>query len=145
MQRKALEEALSDEKYFEVIYDVNPDAILTIRLNDGIVININAAFAEELGYSRGELVGRNCNEAKILVNPINYNKITSELAEKQLFTSNEISFRRKDGSTFTGLVSGKAVAISAGLCGFYNIHNIEERKRAEDALAASESRYRRLF
>jgi PAS domain S-box-containing protein/putative nucleotidyltransferase with HDIG domain len=145
MQRKVLEELLSDKKYFEMIFDANPDAILTIRLNDGVIININAAFAKQLGYSRDELIGKNCNEANLCVNPIHYNKITIELAEKSSFDNNEITFRRKDGSIFTGLVSGKTVAMSTDLYGFYNIHNIEERKRAEEALIASESRYRRLF
>ncbi len=79
-----------NDNFFKEIFensksgDANPDAILTIRLIDGIVINVNTAFAKQLGYSRDKLIGKNCNELNLLVNPIQFKDSRLESTEKNL-------------------------------------------------------------
>lgn len=143
--RLELEDIVVDPEYFEMIFDATPDALLVIRLKDGLIINTNSDFAELLGYSREELIGKTCSDANICVDHKYYEIITAELIDKGTFSHNEIPFLRKDGSHFTSFLSAKTVEMIAGSYGFYNIHDIDDRKRAEEALISSETRYRRLF
>jgi diguanylate cyclase (GGDEF)-like protein/PAS domain S-box-containing protein len=143
--RLELEDIVVDPEYFEMIFDATPEALLVIRLIDGLIINTNSVFAELLGYSREELIGKTCSDANICVDQKYYEMITAELNDKGTFSHNEIPFLRKDGSQFTSFMSAKTVEMIAGSYGFYNIHNIDDRKRAEEALISSETRYRRLF
>ena len=61
--------------------------------------------------------------------------------------SEEATIARKDGTKVTVIASGNAIRDTSGkIIGYAVSHtDITERKRAEETLAASETRYRRLF
>ena len=145
MDKQSLNAIIADQEHFEMIFDLDPDVVLTIRINDEMIINANRPFTESLGYSHFEFVGKSCLEIGLCNNPLQYQEIIAELGNHGSFTNKEISFRRKDGSEFIGLMSGKKVCIGDDSYVFNSIRNITERKEFEDELAASEIRYRRLF
>lgn len=145
MDRKSLDAIIANQEYFEMISDVDSDVVLTIRMNDEMIINSNRLFTGSLGYTNYEFIGKSCQEIGLCSNPIQYQDILTELRDCGVFKNKEISFRRKDGSEFVGFMSGKKVIIGDDSYIFNSIRNITDRRKIEDDLLASELRYRRLF
>lgn len=115
--------------------------------NQGIIIRINDTELQWLGYRRDEVVGKM--------------KLTDLIAEKglqtfqekfQLFKQqgqiNDLEFEmiRKDGTLLSVLLSATAIYDEAEnfLMSRSTLYDITERKRAENALHASENRFRVL-
>ena len=145
MDKLSLDALIADREHFEMIFDIDPDVILTIRMNDEMIINANRLFTESLGYTHYEFVGKSCLEIGLCSSPLQYRDILAELRNHGEFTNKEITFKRKDGSEFIGLMSGKKIDIGDDSYVFNSIRNITERKEIEEELVASEIRYRRLF
>ena len=93
---------------FKTLYDKSPDLYRTISM-DGIILDCNKSYAEHLGYSKEEIVGK---------------PIFDHTAEKDLesirdsfktwkkngnVTNREIWLRKKDGTTFPTLLNASAI------------------------------------
>ena len=128
------------ENRYRLIMEQASDGIL-ISDDRGEFLYVNSRACEMLGYSRDELLTLSIRDViapeDIVANPLRYPDV---LAGKTLRV--ERLLRRKDGGIIsvdigaTAFEEGRVVAI---------VRDITERKRAEQALLASEERYRDLF
>jgi diguanylate cyclase len=144
MDKQSLDAIMAAQEHFEMLFAADPDVVLTIRMNDKMIINADRLFSESLGYSHYEFVGKNCMEIGLCTNPAQYQEMLVEIRNRGLFTNKEITFRRKDGSDIVGIMSGRKILIGDNSFVFNSIRNIDH-KQIEEELVASELRYRRLF
>jgi PAS domain S-box-containing protein len=122
----------------------------TVFMTDakGVITFINPAFTETYGYTADEVVGK--TTPRILksgeISPETYKTFWEMLLEKRR-VQGELINKTKDGRLLTVDASASAIVDSGGrITGFMGIQtDITERKRAEEALRASEIQYRRLF
>ncbi len=126
------------EKYRDVVAS-SPDAIFIVDRKSGKIVDVNDAVCSLLGYSRDELVG---TVAGSRVVPSQKDAFRREFAKHKKLGkfAGEFELRRKDGSSVTVDVRGTAF-------GDYLLavaRDITERRRLEEALRASEEKYRRL-
>jgi diguanylate cyclase (GGDEF)-like protein/PAS domain S-box-containing protein len=130
-----------------VLRDVMENAAVGMALagTNGRLIYANRAYAETFGYEPSECIGLGAGE---LVHPSDFAAADDELARLasgQIATyQSERRFLRKDGSSFWGLFSASALKDDrsgrpAQL--IVQITDIDRQKRAEAALAESESRW----
>lgn len=147
-EQKKIEEKLHlEEQMFRCVTEQSSDIIIIIN-QKGLVSYANPAIEKILGYKTDERIGRSAFE---LIHPDDAQAITQE--SKALLKSTgsppgkkEIRFRHKDGhwrvfeATASNLVIDNVVQYLV-----VNMHDITERKKAENALKESELKYRNIF
>jgi len=145
-ERKRTEDLLrlSEEK-FSKVFHTSPDSININRLSDGRFIEINEGFKELTGYSAKDVEGKTSLETNIWTNSDDRARLVKELREHGGMANVEALFRKKDGTIVTGLMSAAVIIVNGEPCILSITRNISERKLAEEALRASDVRYRGLF
>ena len=136
-------ENTEEKDQLELIFNTSPDAILITHLTNGYFVRINDGFTALTGYTREDVIGKTSLEIKLWDNKKDREKFITELNEKGIVENQEIEFRRKDGSKFTGMVSAKIIHLS-GIPYILSVtRDINERKRNEEVLHESEDRLAR--
>jgi PAS domain S-box-containing protein len=134
--RKEMEDVLRDrevllrsitENISDGIYRSDPDA--------GIVY-ANEAFVDMFGYESLEAV-RSLSPTALYAAADEREQLFQEEQEEGRIDRREVVFERKDGSTFVGLLSSRAVRDEAGTVRYHDgaITDITERKAYEEQLA----------
>jgi len=133
----------SEEKY-RVLFENSSDGIF-MTSREGSILEANAAMEGLFGYTREEL-REDMNAEDLYADPQDRLRFRRRIERKGSVRNYETEFRRKDGSLIHCLYSGSVWLLEDGSIGGYQgiIHDITERKRAEDALQGSESRLREL-
>jgi PAS domain S-box-containing protein len=142
-----LEALRANEARYRDLFEHAEDVIFSCTL-DGILTSVNRATERLLGWPREALLGQ--HDSKILTPAsiaLGRERIRRSLAGERLPKLFEIETVRRDGSLVPLEGWARFVRDTAGnpveFQGIYR--DITERKRATEALQASEARYRGLF
>ena len=104
---------------------------------EGKILAVNHAFARMFGYASNKEVTTSVkNAAKVFANPKRRQEIERLIAENPDSRAFENTYRRKDGSTFTGSLNVRPVKDDEGRLLYYEgfIEDLTERKRMEQAV-----------
>jgi PAS domain S-box-containing protein len=142
----ALKQAQVQALHWQHVFSHSHSGVAVSKLPENVFQAVNPAFARERGYSPEELVGLSVSE---IFPPEWREHVASAIREidERGHGIFEAEHRRKDGTRFPVLVEAtvlhdrKGVAIAR----VAQIIDLTERKRAENALRESESKYRTLF
>jgi len=131
----------ASERKFRKLFEDSHDTI-AITTPDGQLVDINEAGVHLFGYSRVELMQRNVQT--LYVNPEDCEKFRQRLEQDGVFGNFETQLRRADGTVIDVLLNATVQRVEdRAVSGFQTIiHDITDRKRAEEALRKSEERYR---
>ena len=138
-QRRA-EESL---QLFRNLLDQSNDAIEVIDPATLRFIDCNESAYRSLGYSREEFLSLTVFDIDPLIDPESLADQNVEMKETGFATLESVHLR-KDGTTFPVEVNVKVVKLERDYR-LAVVRDITSRKRAEEALRASEERYRELF
>ena len=113
---------------------------------EGRFLRVNEALCRMLGYEDEELLDRSFQE---ITHPDDH-QASRDFLQELLTTSQsrvyEKRYLRKDGSILWVRITGTFLRAASGapLCSIALVYDITRQKAAEDALKASESRFRRM-
>jgi PAS domain S-box-containing protein len=142
--QRLLNEVTQRKEYFEVLFQNNPVAVVTID-NDAIVTSWNPAAETLFGYTQEEAIGENVDD--LVANQPDLHREAISYSNTGLDGGNEafqvIAKRtRKNGSLVDVELSGVPIVVQNTKLGMYALyHDITELEQArQDAIAANESK-----
>ncbi len=137
-ERKRAEEALRvSEEHFSKLFQSSPDSILLTELKSGNVMQVNKSFEKYSGYSRDEVLGRSVLELN-MYGPTDRQRFLSMLQGQGRVRDIEFHLRNKEGQELLMSASAELIDIAREPCAITILHDITERKRAEERLLASQ-------
>ncbi|HEY3345572.1 MAG TPA: PAS domain S-box protein, partial [Anaerolineaceae bacterium] len=141
-KRKAEDALLRSELRYRSLYENDLDGCLLTQ-PDGTILSANPQACRMLGMTEAEIC--QAGRAGVVVESGHLASLLNE-GNRAAKGHGELAFRRKDGSTFVAEVSSSVYAEPDGsLKTSLTIHDITDRKQAEQAIQKSEERYRSLF
>jgi len=143
-QDMALEALRAMERKFSKAFRSAPDSMTISTMTEGRYLAVNDRFLELFGLEREEVIGRTALELGIWVIPEDRVAFVEHLQMHGRVRDREALFCSKSGEEIQVQISAETVELGRVQCLVAGVRDITERKRAEDALRRSESRYREL-
>jgi PAS domain S-box-containing protein len=145
-QKKTMADLQASEERFSKAFHASPIPMAILRARDKKLVDVNDAMLSMGGdFTRDEVIGSNGVELGVWVHPEQRVIIVQRIEQYGSVSDVEWEFRRKDGEIRSGLVFGSMVELEGEPCILWIAQDITERKRAEEALRASEERFSKAF
>jgi diguanylate cyclase (GGDEF)-like protein/PAS domain S-box-containing protein len=144
--QKEVEKALrASEERYRAAFESSQDAIIISSLSSERLIDVNQAFVNMTGWKPEEAIGHTPAELNVWDDHRDVEKAAEAAGRDGVLRDFKARFRRKDGSAYWGIVSGAPVEIGGVQCFHSVLRDISKSVHDEEALRASEIRYRTVF
>jgi PAS domain S-box-containing protein len=145
--KKAELELQTNREYIQTIFDSSSDVIFVHDAETGAILDVNQQFKKLYGFEKEEVLNGSVQPMSRGESPYSDKEVLEWLGKsktegKQIF---EWQARHKDGHLFWVEVSIVYVPIGGENRFLASVRNIEERKKAKEALEKSEEKYRAAF
>ncbi|QXG40569.1 bifunctional diguanylate cyclase/phosphodiesterase [Pseudomonas viridiflava] len=142
---KQTEEALRlSEDRFASVFAHCPDIMVIASLIDGQILEANKAFVEQSGLSAEEAIGKTPTQINVWAVPGMGPGLLEQL-QKGNIRNLEVPLRRKNGQTFSGLMSAQPFELGAKPAVLVVVRDITPLKQAQRQLQLSEEKFAKAF
>jgi len=140
-ERKMAERALREsEERFVKAFEANPAAVVFTRLSDSVIIDANKSFENLFGFKSDEIIGQKFVNLDILLENIPVAALKEYIEQVKDARDLEVKLRTKSGSLIYTLVSNEQIELNGEACLLSIIHDITDRKHAEEELRKTEEK-----
>ena len=139
-----LERLRQAQQSFAAAFNHSPDPVAISRLSDSRFVAVNDAWVRLNGYPREQAIGRTSAEIGVW-KPASRTPLLEELKREGHVSSRLVTFTRADGGQRQSLISGALIEFDGEPCAMWLGRDVSELQSAQQALSASERRYRTLF
>ncbi|MBK3734426.1 diguanylate cyclase [Azospirillum brasilense] len=133
-----LTEGLPSEERLQAILEQSPIGVSVSRRDDGKIIFVNTRFAELIGLTREDLIGRQARD--YYLDRHQRERVIDRLRSFGSVTNMEVQFRRADGSSFWTLFTVNQAVIQGVQVNLAWIYDYTDRRNMEEALRDMASR-----
>jgi PAS domain S-box-containing protein len=129
----------------DLLFRLNPAAIVLIRLNDKKYAEVNEASLKITGFTREDVIGKTSDDLKIFANSNEKEKAFQELQKLGRIENYELKIRRKDGIILDGIFSAEIIEKNGEQYILAIMIDLTSRKLSEKAQRESEEKYRTIL
>ncbi|MEN6443980.1 MAG: PAS domain S-box protein [Methanoregula sp.] len=145
-EKMAVEDELKkSELQYRRLFETAQDAILILDGDTGEIIDANKFIIDMLGYPLVYFIGRHLWELGFIKDKYIAQHAFAELTTKGYIRYDDLPLETKDGQSMAVEFVSNVYFVGDKRIIQCNIRDITGRKSVQDALLASERRYRRLF
>ncbi len=128
--------AEKDDRFLR-IFQLLPDAVIVVRADDSVVLEVNEAFEALTGYGADTIVGRPALSLTFFLDPELWAQIGQDVSEQGEVHNLEARLLCKDGRTISVSMTMRRVEIDSMPCYLAIVIDITDRKQAEQELLLS--------
>lgn len=130
--RKWAENALrSSEERFSKAFNASPIPMLIIKLEDGVIFDVNESLLRFSGYRRDEIIGRALSSMDNLIESEELKQLLRVYLEQGCLKNQELKYRIKSGKVRTGLLSVEQIEVGGKDFALCVINDITELRQLE--------------
>ncbi|MBL8520687.1 MAG: EAL domain-containing protein [Betaproteobacteria bacterium] len=131
-RRRATEKQLthSEERYSQV-FRLSADWMIVVRAPEGAIVDVNASFEKQTGYSREEVLGKTAQELGLWAIPEQRNRWVRQMASGARLAPIEADMRLKSGDVRTLQFSAERMTVDGEPCIVIVGRDISDAKRHE--------------
>ena len=138
-----LAQRISREK-FARLFEALPLCAIIARLSDGRIAEVNSAFEQVTGWTRGEAIGRTTVELG-WIEPEVRSTLRVEVERHGAVHGLELRLRRKDGELREAILDSVRLDVAGEASVATILRDVTEHNSAERALRESEEKFAKLF
>ncbi|QCI10343.1 EAL domain-containing protein [Pseudomonas putida] len=144
-ETKRTEDALRlSEQKFASVFQQCPDILLIARHSDGVLLEVNEAFEEQIGLSPGQVIGHTATQLG-LWGVSGSGPVLLERLHQGGIRNLEMTFRRSNGQLFTGLTSAETFELDGIPALVVAVRDISQLKETQEQLQISEEKFAKAF
>ncbi len=126
------------------MFNARPDAALLIRVEDGVVVDVNQGYLQMTGQDRAAILGKPAREVCRWKRPDEHEAFLAAVGTRGQVENLEYAFLHEDGTEFIGMVSARILSLD-GVPHILSVtRDITERLKAERERAELEATCQRL-
>jgi PAS domain S-box-containing protein len=136
--KQAESDLRQSEEKFSQLFRLSPDVSVLVNLRTGRLADVNEAYVQVFGYTREEALGRTTLELNVYADPSRREQLYELLGRDGHVENFEIEALRKDGSSFTVLLSCQTLAIDGEPHMLGVFRDITETRRMQEMMIQTE-------
>jgi PAS domain S-box-containing protein len=146
LERQQADDAIRrSEQRFATVFHASPEAISISRLAGGVVIDVNESWERMFGQPRAAVQGQAAAVDALWCDPAERARLFEQVRRQGVVRDFEFAFHGPSHDVRAGLVSAETIEVDGEACALLLIHDVTERRRAEQALRQSEQRFAKAF
>ncbi len=129
---RAQQKMVESEATLRKIFDENLDSMMILDLTTGRYTDVNQEYLRNTGFVAEEIIGKRSREIGSFDSPEDNQRFIAELKKNAVVRNFEATFRRKNGSTYQGLISALAISLRGHpslLTATRNVSDLMETRR----------------
>jgi len=138
-RKQAEELRRKSEEKFSIAFQISPDAITIVSMEDGKYLDVNQAFFNVTGFQPEEVIGHTSTEIGVWIEADDRRRYIEALNKNDSLRNFETRYRMRNGEIRLFSVSSETIELEGKKCSLNYITDITEQKRAEEALRLSEA------
>ena len=144
-QQERAEALRASEERFASLFRLSPDIMMLVRYDNSEIVEVNQHFTHAFGWSASDIIGRPTHELNLWVHASQRDYLRQQAPLSHEPVIQDVQLRTRDGAILDGVLSSQYIELQGDrllLCTFLDT---SERKRAENALRASEEKFAKAF